>query len=269
MSDIEAKTIVDNASKWVSLLSLVIAVVAAFKALPLDSEIKSLQADSARLKLSLDKAKADLEQTEASRKLTMDLYKEVLAVLGHKEKDPREEEAIRVLVESLADDPFRWKLLQALAVGAQSPEVQKKADTSSTFYREEHVVTLATQAAQVAPELPATKLAPHADSRYGAFNVDAFYCETTKAKSLALATGVQTVKDAGATGRWRVRMLPAEVNMQPGYSISTNLIRYNADEKPIAEALAADLRAKLGVQVQATEIAYPTPNYLSVFFCGA
>jgi len=261
VSDAETKPIVESATKWISLVSLIIAVVAAFKALPLDADIKSLQAESVRLKLSLDKAKADMEQAEASRKLTMDLYKEVLAVLGHKDRDPREEEAIRVLVESLADDPFRWKLLQALAVGAKSPEVQKKADTSSTFYREEHVVTLAAQSNVE------TKPAANAGSRYGAYNIDAFYCEATKTRSQALAANVQSVKDAGASGRWRVRMLPEDVNMQPGYSITTNLIRYNADEKPIAEALAKDLQAKLGVQFQAKEIAYPTPNYVSVFFC--
>ena len=39
-----------------------------------------------------------------------------------------------MLVDSLAEDPFRWKLLQALAVAASDPEVQQKAEATATFF---------------------------------------------------------------------------------------------------------------------------------------
>jgi hypothetical protein len=67
---------------------------------------------------------------------------------------------------------------------------------------------------------------------------------------------------------WRVRLLPESGNAQAGYNIHENIIRYNSNEKGIAQTLLADLRTKLQIEVNATEIAYPTPNYVSVFFCA-
>jgi hypothetical protein len=113
---------IEAVSKTLTVVSLCIAVLAAWKALPLDAEIKSLQVKTQRLDLDLrvtesklKEAEAKLREAESTRKLSFDLYQEVKRVLEKKNRTPREDEALRVLVEALADDPFRYKLLSVLA----------------------------------------------------------------------------------------------------------------------------------------------------------
>jgi hypothetical protein len=113
--------LVDLLTRVVTLLSLAVAGYAAWIALPADAEIKRLQSETQRLDLALKRADADLKSIESQRKVTLELYQEVKKVIEKKDKDPREEDAVRILVESLADDPFRWKLLGVIAVGAKDP----------------------------------------------------------------------------------------------------------------------------------------------------
>jgi len=127
----------DVLTKLVTFVSLAIASFAAWKSLPIDADIKRLQAETQRLDLALRQADAELKNLESNRRVTLELYQEVKKVIEKKEKDSREEEALRVLVESLADDPFRWRLLRVLAVGAASPEVKETAAATSKFYEEE------------------------------------------------------------------------------------------------------------------------------------
>ena len=113
----------DVVTKFITVFSLGLAAFAAWKALPYDAEIKQLQAETQRLDLALKQADADLKGLESNRKVTLELYQEVKSVIQKKDKDQREEDAVRVLVESLADDPLRWKLLNVIAAGARSVEV--------------------------------------------------------------------------------------------------------------------------------------------------
>ncbi|WP_148714128.1 hypothetical protein [Chitinolyticbacter meiyuanensis] len=254
----------DASTKGISLFSLAIAAYAAWRALPLDQEVKRLSqvAEEQRqrtveLDNQLKQANAELQRAESERKLTLELYKEVQAVLALDRKDPRREDAVRVLVESLADDPFRWKLLQALAVGASSEDVQRKAGTTASFYRDEAVNAVA----------PATSTAPaESGQAYGSYNVDFFHCERGGEATRTAANAALSLRPAGSTARWRPRLLPDEINLQPGYRISGRLIRYNPDEADAAKRLAAAL-AKQGQPFQLMQIGYPTPRYLSVFFC--
>ena len=256
--------------RWLSVISLVVGLIgsaigiyAASKALPQDEEIKRLQVESSRIDNALKRAESDIRTAESARKLTLDLYLEVQKVIQSDKKNPREEEAVRVLVESLAEDPFRAKLLSAIALGANSEEVKKRAETSAVFYREESGVPDASarpaSAASTTASSPAT---------YETFNVDYFYCESTLQKNQPLAAKGAALHKVSSAGRWRSRLLPETINAQPGYKISDNLVRYNSDERAAAQALVADLKRELQVDVRAMEISYPTPNYLSVFFCA-
>ncbi|HYD80089.1 MAG TPA: hypothetical protein VEC06_09805 [Paucimonas sp.] len=252
---------VDFLTKAVTLVSLALGIFATWKALPADAEIKRLQAETQRLDLALKQADAELKNLESNRKLTFELYQEVKKVIEKEDKDPREEDAVRVLVESLADEPFRWKLLKVIAVGAQSEEVKEIAAATSKFYEEE----VSVQARPGAAPKPAEANAAHAGA--GAYNVDFFFCEDKQPTSEPLARAARDLKSPSDTGRWRVRALPRTINQQPGYSITVNEIRYTPpEEKPVADALAKMLSAK-GLQFKFHETSFPTPGYVSVFIC--
>lgn len=252
----------DLVTKLLTVLSLAIGLFAAYTALPVDREIKSLQAQASRHEIAIKQADADLKTLESGRKITLELYQEVKKVIEKKEKDSREEEAVRVLVESLADDPFRWKLLKVIAIGAKSTEVKEKASNNSNFYEEDAVLKEQITKAAIAPVKSETT-----SKGVGAYNVDVFYCEAKRATSEPLARSVLQLRGKGDTGRWRVRLLPSEINAQPGYAISTNQIRFTPpEERQAAEAISRGLSAK-GMRFELHETSYPTPNYVSVFIC--
>ncbi|HEX3233174.1 MAG TPA: hypothetical protein VHR41_03180 [Gemmatimonadales bacterium] len=251
---------IDIATKGITVVSLALGVFATWKALPADAEIKRLQAEATRLDLAIKQADADLKGLESSRKVTLELYQEVKNVIEKKGKDPREEDAVRVLVESLADDPFRYKLLKVIAIGAKDTLVKQEAAATSAFYEDEAAVP--TQVLPANADEPRT-----AAAGLGGYNVDFFFCERKRATSEPIARAALNIKGKGDTGRWRVRLLPESINQQPGYGIAGNEIRFTPpDERPAAEALAAAL-SKSNVQARLRETLYPTPHYISAFVC--
>lgn len=254
---------IDMLTKVVTVISLAIGVFATWIALPADAEIKRLQAETQRLDLALKQADAELKSLEFNRRVTLELYQEVKKVIEKGSRDPREEDAVRVLVESLADDPFRWKLLRVMAVGAQSSAVKATAAKTSTFYEEEAQVQQ--RAAVPAARLADTKRLEAAGLR--GFNLDIFFCEKRRATSEPLANAVRELDPKSEGTRWRVRALPESINQQPGYGINGNEIRFTApQERPMADALAHALSVK-GIDVRFRETTHPTPGYVSVFIC--
>lgn len=260
----------ETASKVLTVVSLGIAVLAAWKALPLDAELKELQAQTQRLDLDLratesklKETETRLKETESSRKLSFDLYQEVKKVLERKENQPRDEEVLRVLIESLAEDPFRYKLLSVLAVGATTPEAKRSATESSEFFREE--VQLSTN--QQSAATPATSKPVVKDEGVGNYDIDVFYCAGKRTTSEPLAREVVGLKGPGESGRWRLRALPESVNQQPGYGVSANEIRFNAPEElTVAKKLQQRL-ANTGVTATLRETQSPTKWYVSIFVC--
>lgn len=111
---------------------------------------------------------------------------------------------------------------------------------------------------------PATK-----NYRFGAMNVDVFYCADASPKNSDLAKRLLILREGNSSGKWRVRELTSTLNASPGYGLSSDVIRFNADEREIAERLKADIGKSTSVAINLQEISFPTPGYISVFLCGA
>lgn len=259
----------DSVSKTLTVVSLCIAVAAAWKALPLDAEIKSLQVQTQRLDLDLratesklKEAEARLREAESTRKLSFDLYEEVKRVLEKKERTPRDEEALRVLVEALADDPFRYKLLSVLAVSATTPDAKRSAAESSTFFQEE-----AQLSARQLPDPATAPGSPAGQGGLGAYDIDVFYCSARRSSAEPIAQKVMGLKRPDESGRWRLRALPETINQQPGYGVASNEIRFNAPVELSAATLLEKRLAGLGVPSRLRESQQLTKWYISVFIC--
>ncbi len=261
----------DQITRVVSLASLMMGGLAAWYAIPLDRDLKRLEisaqhmaAETVRLDNALKVSGAELQRLTSARDFSMTLYQEVKAVLAKSSITPREEEAVRVLVDSLGEDPFRWRLLAALAVAANDAGVREKAEVTATFFKDEEQVQMKEQTAMnVSTAAVTTHVKP-----YHSMRVDLFYCTNREATTKSLA--LRALASRGdVAGVWRIRALPEEINGRPGYGVRTNVIRYNGDEALAAMALMKDLSVAIGVEgLRVAEIASPTPNYLSVFFCG-
>lgn len=256
-------TTLDNATKLVTLASLLIALFTAWKALPLNDQLDDLKVKTQQLDMQLKQAEAELRENESVRKLGFDLYLEVKAVLAKESRGAREEDVLQALVESVGEDPLRQRLLSVLAVAAQDKKVQESATNSARFYEQQAEVAPITPA-QVAESL---KVADQGTST-GHTRVDIFYCEQTQNRSKPLADKFRSTQTAKDTGEWRLRLLPASVNKQPGYRLSANEIRFNApDEQAVAQVLSKRAEAQ-GAPMQFREATTPTPGYVSVFFCA-
>lgn len=257
----------DHITKLIAIGSAALALFATWRTLPLDAELKQLQAQTQKLDLDLKmaegrlkEAEARLKETESGRKLSFDLYQEVRKILENKSKTAKDEEALRVLIESLAEDPFRYKLLSVLAVSASAPDVKRSATESSTFYRDESWI------AQRAPKLNQVSEAKQ-QSPVGSMDVDVFYCAQKQASSEPVAKNILALRKADESGRWRLRLLPESVNQQPGYGVVSNEIRYNApDETPAARSLA-DRLEQAGYKISLRETQQSTKWYVSIFIC--
>ena len=267
---------IEVASKIVTLCSLAIAAGAAWIALPLDAQLKRLQAETQQLdnqlkvaaskirdtEIQLKETESRLKEAESARKLSFDLYQEVKAILEKKEQAPRTEEALRVLIESLAEDPFRYKLLSVLAVGSATEGGKKAAAESSTFFRDE--ATLSSREAV----LPTTSASPAGSGKsLTNYDVDVFYCADKQSTSEPVARRVVAMKAQSETGRWRLRALPETVNQQPGYRIRSNEVRYNVPEESLQAEIVRDRLQSAGVQTTLRPAAQNTPWYISIFVC--
>lgn len=109
-----------------------------------------------------------------------------------------------------------------------------------------------------------------APARYGDYNVDLFYCAQNAERNKPLAEAVYALSQDGRTrGRWRVKVLSEQANNASGYRIRSDVIRFNADEKDMARMLLLDIAGVTSADVSSQQIDYPTPGYLSIFFCAA
>lgn len=259
---------IDNILKMLAIPTAAIAVFAAIIALPLDAELKSLQNQTQRLELDLKaaegrikEAEARLKETESGRKLTFDLYQEVRKILERKDKTAKDEEALRVLIESLAEDPFRYKLLSVLAVSASSPETKRSASESSSFFRDESLIDHRPNTSMIRET---EKIRP---SAVGSMDVDVFYCASKQSTSEVIAKNIIALKQSSESGRWRLRLLPESVNQQPGYGITSNEIRYNIPDESDAAKVLAERIANAGHKVSLRVSQQLTAWYISVFIC--
>jgi len=253
----------DTASKLLAVLSLFIAILAAWKALPLDAELKALQAETQRLDNELKLAEVKMREAESGRKLTFELYKEVKTLLENSQRTAREEEVLRVLIETMAEDPLRYKLLSVLAVSAENSSTKTAAVESSKFYEAE--AALATRQTTVLEGRSGHAAAERSLTNY---DIDIFYCAARSELTEPIARKVAELKLGAETGRWRVRALPETINQQAGYQVQTNEIRYNLpSEETQANILQERLAAK-GITTTLRPSMQQTPWYLSIFICA-
>ena len=106
------------------------------------------------------------------------------------------------------------------------------------------------------------------DSRYGAMSIDIFYCVDAGPNNQRLANEIMLLREGNSAGRWRVRELSEAANATKGYRLTTDTIRFNADERTIAQALQEDAQKITGGDIRLQQIKYPTPGYISLFLCG-
>ena len=137
-------------------------------------------------------------------------------------------------------------------------------------------------AAEKSPAVVQQSITPAASAggaaSWGNYDFDIFWCEGSddpaRAKAIAenLALRMKGL-DPKASGRWRARVLPANVNARSGYQVSGYQINYSSpDEKKLGDAFASLVRQPgvLGSEAPAFKlrmVGTATPWYISAFIC--
>jgi hypothetical protein len=201
-------------------------------------------------------ARADFESQQA---FNFKIYDAVKASLS---QDKHHQEAARVLVVSIATDPLRSALLDALG-SFKGLDSDVKERVKEDLY----------QVQQTAVFMPSQKALDSAAAgfKWEDWDYDIFWCEKSGPSARAQAEAiVAAMKQQGAAGRLRVRPLAEVINDRPGYGISGYVIRRDTGEEKQAEALQ-QLAEKTLVRTQAKFTVEPSGQatrwYLSAFVC--
>ncbi len=196
-------------------------------------------------------------ETSDDREMRFKIYEAVTTSLSS--ADAKRQQVAQALVLSMlsSDDALRTGLLEVLRSQAANETLKDAAgaalEESQRFQAQEQ-------------NLGATAV-NRGDWR--TYNVDIFWCAESGDSARQDAARLEmSLRDAGAKGRLRVRVLPRSINASPGYQISGLVIRREESETEEAAALkqVAD-RAVPGGSFVMTRSRQATPSYLSAFVC--
>lgn len=217
----------------------------------------------AYLNFSVSDVETQLKETrevraerESRQSFDLKIYDKVVESL--ESHDQRKQQVAKALVVVMASPELRDNLLAVLEQAGTDTlrkQVAKIIQSENKFKVEESAI-------------PVTPAMTAAAADWKSYNYDIFWCEQSGPGGEAFAQQVmQALKENGATGRLRVRQLPASVNARAGYQISGYVIRANQNESKIAEALRKRAGAVLGTDFVVTFSGQDTPLYISCFIC--
>ena len=195
---------------------------------------------------------------ESQQKFNFQIYEAVKTSLG---QDKVHQEAARVLVVSIATEPLKTALLDALS-SFRGLDSDVKERVKEDLYQAQQAIVF--MPSQTAIDSATTGF------KWENWDYDIFWCEKSGAPARAQAEAiVAAMKREGAAGRLRVRPLAEVINDRPGYGLSGYVIRRDTGEEKQAEAL--QLLAEKTLRGQGRFTIEPSGQatrwYLSAFVC--
>jgi hypothetical protein len=208
--------------------------------------------------IKVSSLEADLKQVEAERELNFRIYSSIADAL--ESGDEKRVLAVRGIVQAMASESIRPAFLQAL-----EPAIQR------VYAREELEVAATTGSpkATTATEPPSVP----ADGSWGEWDFDVFWCASSGVEAENISSKiVYALKQTGAKGRIRSRILPDTVNLKSGYQVTGYQIRRSEDEVEMAGKLkqfVTTLPDLEGISILEKLTSQKTQWYISMFVCPA
>lgn len=215
-----------------------------------------LNSSVANVETQLKASQEQRAERESYQSVDLKIYDKVIASL--EAKDPQKQLVAQALVNVMASDSFRVKLLNVLQKTAEDT-VKKEVERiikEDKFDAEEKTVVVT------------KKSIPEKYETWLGYNIDIFWCEDSGDSARQKAELIeQRLLELGAKGRIRIRQLPSSINSRSGYRISGNVIRANNDENQVAAKLLQATTGVLGNEFEILPSSQPTPGYISAFIC--
>lgn len=297
MSDIDNTPVTSSLSMIEKSIGILIALLTGWAAFQSSSvkdsvAIQGTALDS--LKAEIAKSADDRESRKLDHDITIKIFDEVNDIYKTPNQTPDQILnrllAVSALVEAIPKNEVRTSLAAAVKTAADNvtatvakPSEELKLKTEAVKNKVDNMIFRADQNDSGSNQLKDQQslLTAANDSKIEApkwsnYDFDFFWCEKSNDSEAArkAAEFAATLKqlDPSATGRWRVRKLPTEINDKPGYRVEGYKIHVTSDdEQKIAEVLKGVLKQhsvpSAGSEFEIKRIQYSTPWYLSVFFC--
>lgn len=245
------------------------------------------------LKIEISRNADDRETRKLNHDITIKIFEEVKDIYKTSNQSPDQVLnrllAVSALVEAVPQSEVRTSLAAAVKAavdnvavssGKASEELKAKTEVVknlidlTVFRADQNDVssTLKDQQSLVIAAASTTVTVP----KWSNYDFDFFWCDNTSNSEMAkrAADAAMTLKelDPAASGRWRVRKLPKEVNARPGYGVEGFKIHVTSDdEQKIANVLKEVLKQRAipfaNADFEIKRIKDSTPWYISVFFC--
>lgn len=231
-----------------------------------------------------------------SRKVNNDITLKIFEELKDVYKTPDQSSDLQLnrlqfvgaLVLGIPDEAIRNTLIDAIrraitnleedstnaAVSSKAKAVRKRFDDAVFRAEESDVSTLVPKDPEASRDMVAKSDVN--DPKWSNYDFDLFWCEKAanpdEAKQIANVAAMIKGLDPQASGRWRVRMLPAGTNVRSGYQVEGYRIHVSSDdEQKIADVLKGVLAKQRipadGQQFEIKKVGFATSSYISLFFC--
>lgn len=270
-------------SGWVAFQSALVKDSVELQAAALDN-----------IKLEIARNADDRETRKLNHEITIKIFEEVSDIYKTPNQSPDQILnrllAVSALVEAIPQSDVRTSLAAAVkaaadnvsatvvnpseAIRLKTEAVKNKVD-NTLFRADQNELVGGAGKDRLAMEKAANDSVVDAP-KWANYDLDFFWCESASgsenAKRLAETAVAVKQLDPNASGRWRVRKLPIEINAKPDYRVSGFKMHVTSDdEEKIAQVLQGVL-SRQGVPPNAEKfeirrINYSTPWYISVFFC--
>ncbi len=280
--------------KSVGILIMIITGWTAFQSSTVKDTIALQGSSIESLKAEIAKSANERETRKLNHEITIKIFEEVSNIYKTPNQTPdillNRLFAVAALIEAVPDIEVRKSLASAVKAAADNASatvikptdavilkteaVKNKVDltifradqndSESSRLRDEKSLSVAAQSSNIN------------DPKWSNYDFDFFWCETADnpeaAKNAAESAFNLKNLDQSATGRWRVRKLPAEINIKPGYRKEGYLINVSSDdEQKIANVLSSLLKQQeipsKDFNFVIKKVSNSTPWYISVFMC--
>lgn len=246
------------------------------------------------LKTEIARSADDRETRKLNHEITIKIFEEVKDIYKTPNQTPDQVLnrllAVSALVEAIPQSDVRSSLAAAVKAAADnvtatvakpSEEIKQKTEVVKskvdvTVFRADQNDLGSTQPKDHQSLLTAANVSKIEAPKWSNYDFDFFWCEKANnsdaAKRAAELAAALRQLDPSATGRWRVRKLPAEINEKPGYRVEGYKMHVTSDdEQKIATVLKGVLKQQtipsMDTEFEIKRIQYSTPWYISVFFC--
>jgi len=293
ISNVNQTSHLSTLEKVIGIAMMLLSGLAAFQSSLVKDSVTIQGAILEGVQAEIAKNADDRESRKLNHEITIKIFEEVKDIYKSPNQSPDQLLnrllAVSALVEAIPQSEVRTSLAAAVKAAVDNvtatvdkPTEQIKLKSEAVKSKIDLTVFRADQndissSPKIHQSLASDAETSTAESpKWSNYDFDFFWCENASnpeaTKRAAEFAAALKQLDPQASGRWRIRKLPFEINKGPGYRVEGYKIHVTSDdEQKLANVLKRILKQQAipsaDVNFDIKRIQYSTPWYISIFFC--